>query len=66
MSEAMRRDGDLKLAALSPQASIVLEMTRTDRLFEIYESSSDAVRSFSAFLPNTLRKPETVPAPIAA
>src|SRR5436190_23806819 len=66
MSEAMKRDGDLKLAALSPQASIVLEMTRTDRLFEIYETSSDAVRSFSAFLPNTLRKPETIPAPIAA
>ncbi len=56
MSEAMRRDGDLKLAALSPQASIVLELTRTDRLFEIYENSTDAVRSFSSFLPNMLKQ----------
>ncbi len=66
MSEAMKRDGDLKLAALSAQASIVLEMTRTERLFEVYETSSDAVRSFSAFLPNTMKKTETVTAPVAA
>ncbi len=56
MSEAMRRDGDLKLAALSPQASVVLELTRTDRLFEVYENSTDAVRSFSSFLPNMLKQ----------
>jgi hypothetical protein len=31
-------------------------MTRTDRLFEIYNTSTDAVRSFSSFLPNTLRR----------
>ncbi len=55
MAEAMKRDGDLKLAALSPQAAIVLELTRTDRLFEIYETSGDAVRSFSHFLPNAMR-----------
>jgi anti-sigma B factor antagonist len=56
MRQVMRRDGDLKLAALSDQAAIVLEMTRTDRLFEIYKTSTDAVRSFSSFLPNTLRR----------
>ncbi|HYE24462.1 MAG TPA: STAS domain-containing protein [Clostridia bacterium] len=56
MSEAMRRDGDLKLAALSAHAAVVLELTRTDRLFEIYENSTDAVRSFSSFLPNMLRQ----------
>jgi anti-sigma B factor antagonist len=55
MAVAMKRDGDLKLASLSPQAAIVLELTRTDRLFEIYRTSTDAVRSFSAFLPNTIR-----------
>jgi anti-sigma B factor antagonist len=58
MRQAMKRDGDLKLAALSSPAAVVLEMTRADRLFEIYETSTDAVRSFSAFLPNTLRRPE--------
>jgi anti-sigma B factor antagonist len=56
MSEAHRRDGDLKLAALSPQACVVLELTRTERLFEVYETSSDAVRSFSGFLPNAMRQ----------
>jgi anti-sigma B factor antagonist len=56
MSEAMRRDGDLKLAALSPQAAIILELTRTDRLFEIYDNSTDAVRSYSSFLPNMLKQ----------
>ncbi len=56
MSEAMRRDGDLKLAGLSPEAAVVLELTRTDRLFEVYENSTDAVRSFSSFLPNMLKQ----------
>lgn len=56
MSEAMKRDGDVKLAALSPQAAVVLELTRTDRLFEIYENSNDAVRSFSSYLPNMLKQ----------
>ena|SRR5689334_23585127 len=56
MSEAHRRDGDLKLASPSAQAAIILELTRTERLFEIYESSTDAVRSFSGFLPNAMRQ----------
>jgi anti-sigma B factor antagonist len=56
MSEVMKHDGDLKLAALSPQAAVVLELTRADRLFEIYETVSDAVRSFSGFLPNAMRQ----------
>ena len=55
MSQAHRRDGDLKLAALSPQSAVVLELTRTERLFEIYDSSTDAIRSFSGFLPNAMR-----------
>ena len=55
VSEVMKRDGDLKLASLSRQAAIVLELTRTDRLFEIYENSTEAARSFSGFLPNAMR-----------
>lgn len=58
MHAVMKRDGDLKLAALSDQAAVVLELTRTDRLFEIYGTSTDAVRSFSSFLPNTMRRYE--------
>ena len=56
MREVMRRDGDLKLAAVSPQAGTVLELTRTDRLFEIYETSTDAARSYSCFLPKSIRR----------
>jgi anti-anti-sigma factor len=60
LAEVMKRDGDLKLAALSPSAAVVLEMTRTDRLFEIYDSSSDAVLSFSRFLPANMKQPANV------
>jgi len=64
MKRIIKRDGDLKFAALSPQAAVVLELTRTDRLFEIYQTSTDAAKSFSSFLPNTLRRQE--PASVAA
>lgn len=57
LAQVMQRDGDVKLAALSPQMAVILEMTRTDRLFEIYDSSSDAVLSFSRFLPAALKDP---------
>jgi anti-sigma B factor antagonist len=56
MRAVVKHDGDLKLAALSPQAAIVLELTRTGRLFEIYESFTAAVKSFSSFLPNAMRQ----------
>ncbi len=56
MKEAARRDGDLKLASLSPQAQVVLDLTRTGRLFETFATSADAVRSFSGYLPNMVRQ----------
>jgi anti-sigma B factor antagonist len=55
MTQAMKRDGDLKLASLSDQAAVILELTRTDRLFEIYHSSTEAMRSFTHFLPAAMR-----------
>jgi anti-sigma B factor antagonist len=58
MREAVKRDGDVKLAALSPQSAVVLELTRAGRLFEIYDTSTAAVKSFSSFLPNALRQME--------
>jgi anti-sigma B factor antagonist len=60
MNTVMKRDGDLKLASLSDHAAVVLELTRTDRLFEIYETSTDAARSFSSFLPNTMRRHDSL------
>ncbi len=49
MEGVMKRDGDLKLAALSPACATILELMRVDRLFEIFESSEAAVQSFHAF-----------------
>ena len=66
LSRAVRHDGDIKLAAVSPQMEIVLQMTRTDRLFEIYDTATDAVLSFSRFLPAAIKRPASVlriPAP---
>jgi anti-sigma B factor antagonist len=60
LSRAVRHDGDLKLAAVSPQMEIVLQMTRTDRLFEIYDTATDAVLSFSRFLPSAVKRPSSV------
>ena len=48
MGEAMKRDGDVKLANLSPAAAAILELMRVDRLFEIFETSEEATRSFQA------------------
>ena len=46
LEEAMKRDGDVKLAAVSPSARATLEMTRVYRLFEIYDTETEAVNSF--------------------
>jgi anti-sigma B factor antagonist len=55
MEEAMKRNGDLKLAALSPQMAVILEMTRVDRLFEIFNNSNAAVESFHRFSPAAIQ-----------
>ena len=60
LSRAIRHDGDLKLSAVTPQMEIVLQMTRTDRLFEIYDTATDAVLSFSRFLPSAVKRPSSV------
>jgi len=49
LEEAMKRDGDLKLAAVSPASAIVLELMRVDRLFEVFETAEAAARSFEEF-----------------
>src|SRR5882672_14087 len=50
LERTMSLDGDLKLAALTPQASVILELTRVDRLFEIFAAVDDAVGSFRGFM----------------
>jgi hypothetical protein len=47
LEEAMKRNGDVKLAAVSPAAAAILELTRVAPLFETFDSTADAVHSFS-------------------
>lgn len=49
MEQAMKRNGDLKLAAVPPASAVILELTRVDRLFEVFETVSEAVDSFYGF-----------------
>ncbi len=58
LSAIVKRDGELKLAALSPQATMILEITRVGRFFEVFPTVEDAVRSFDVFVPNTHDFPE--------
>jgi anti-sigma B factor antagonist len=56
---AMKRDGDLKLAAVSPASAIILELMRVDRLFEVFDTPEEATRSFQTFAPAVV--PQTQP-----
>lgn len=48
MGEAMKHDGDIKLANLSPASAAILELMRVDRLFEVFDTAEEATRSFQA------------------
>ncbi len=62
MEKAMKQDGDVKLAALSPEATVILRLTRVDRVFEIFDTVSEAVTSFMGFpAEDGLSFPETAP-----
>ena len=49
MEEVMKRNGDLKLAAISKRPATILELTKVDSLFEIFDRASEAVQSFHEF-----------------
>lgn len=42
----MKRNGDVRLAGVSPEARAVLESTGVDRLFKIFDSIAEAESSF--------------------
>lgn len=46
LEEAMKRKGDVKLAALRPGAEAMLSFSGAGRLFETFPSTADAVRSY--------------------
>ena len=43
---ARDRGAEIKFAALSPRARRVLASTKVDRLFEVYDSTEEAIKSF--------------------
>jgi anti-anti-sigma regulatory factor len=47
LEEAMKRNGDVKLAAVPQEARPILERAGVDRLFEIFDTNAEAVSSFS-------------------
>jgi anti-sigma B factor antagonist len=47
LEEALKRNGDVKLAAIPAGATTILELSGIDRLFEIFDTNADAVNSFS-------------------
>lgn len=58
VQDAMKRDRDLKLAAVSPVSGTIKELMRLDRLFETFATTEEAVRSFQNF-PSPV--PQSVP-----
>ena|SRR5882672_3420307 len=56
MEQVIKQDGDLKLAAVPAEAAIVLELTCIDRLFEIYETTAEAVESFEIFSVDAIQR----------
>ena len=46
LEEAMKRNGDARLAAVSPSAEVMLKLIGADRLFQVFASNADAVNSF--------------------
>lgn len=59
LEEAMKRNGDIRLARVGPQALAALEQSGAARLFRIYNSSTDAAKSFHSF-----HQPVLTPAPL--
>lgn len=49
LEEAMKRNGDVKLAAVPRAAAEILELTKVDSLFEFFDTTAEAVNSFHQF-----------------
>jgi anti-anti-sigma factor len=49
LEEAMKRNGDVRLAAVPADTRIVLESAGIDRLFKMFETEAEAVKSFQRY-----------------
>jgi anti-sigma B factor antagonist len=46
LEEALKRNGDVRLAGIPPEAKATFEITGALRLFQIFASNADAIKSF--------------------
>jgi hypothetical protein len=58
LEETLKRNGDVKLAALPPAAMAVLNVTGVNRVFEIYDTIPEALNSFLE--PRAPRRPQQI------
>jgi anti-anti-sigma regulatory factor len=47
LEEALKRNGDVRLAGISPAARAMLEDCKADRVFQMFSSKTEAIESFS-------------------
>ncbi len=48
---AIQKGGDIRLARLVPSVRMLLELTRADRIFEVFETREAAISSFDSVRP---------------
>jgi anti-anti-sigma factor len=66
LEQALKRNGDVRLAGVAPEAMAMLEPTGMDRLFRFFASSNEAVRSFDRHLNDYLaERPQSAEADAA-
>ena len=57
LEEALKRNGDIKLAAVPAGARSTLKLSGVDRVFEIFDTSAEAVNSFRRHSVNSASPP---------
>ena len=62
LEEAMKRNGDVRLAALQPEAQSVLKTTGLDTIFQVFDTICEAVESFRLPRVSVVSSPLSAPA----
>lgn len=56
LEEAMKRNGDVRLAGIPPEARVILDENGATTLFEFFDSVEEATSSYDATSQNALRR----------
>jgi len=56
LEEAMKRNGDVRLAALQPELQSIFKSTGLDTIFQAFDDINDAVESFRASRNSVVRR----------